>query len=354
MNNPQNILQRLTDPQQAPLIIAELSGNHGGKLTTALNMVEAAATSGADLIKIQTYRPDTITLDHDSPEFAINSGLWQGRRLYDLYQEAHTPWEWHAQLFARAAALGVPMFSSPFDTTAITLLESLQTPLYKIASFELVDLGLIAAAAKTGKPLILSTGMAEESEIAEAVATIRAHSQTPITLLHCTSSYPAPIAEANLHTISWLAKKFGVIVGLSDHTEGIAVAVAAVALGARVVEKHFTLSRQDGAVDAAFSLEPAEFAAMATACRQAWSALGSVRYAPSAAEEASRQFRRSLYVIADIAVGTIFDHDNLRSIRPANGLHPRYLESVIGTAAERDIRRGEPLAWDMVAPSLRP
>jgi N-acetylneuraminate synthase len=332
----------------APLIVAELSGNHGGELRRALQMVDAAAASGVDAIKIQTYKPDTITIDHDGPEFLIQSGLWAGRTLYDLYGEAHTPWEWHEALFQRAAERGVPLFSSPFDSTAVELLESLDCPAYKIASFELTDIGLIRRVAATGKPVILSTGMATLEEIDEAVAVFGDFPDSRYVILHCTSGYPTPLAEADVNTVPMLIERYGVPVGLSDHTAGIAAPVAAVALGARFIEKHFTLDRGDGAVDAAFSLEPAEFRALADACREAWQALGGVRTGPSAGEVGQRHFRRSLYVVADVAAGEPFSADNVRSIRPALGLHPRHLDAVIGRVAARDISRGEPLAWDMV------
>jgi N-acetylneuraminate synthase len=332
----------------SPLIVAELSGNHGGRLERALQMLDAAVDCGVDAIKIQTYRPDTITIDHDGPDFLIESGLWAGRNLFDLYSEAHTPWEWHRALFERAAERGVPLFSSPFDPSAVDLLESLACPAYKIASFELTDIGLIRRVAATGKPVILSTGMATLQEIDEAVAVFGDYEPGQCVILHCTSSYPAPLEEADLNTIPMLAERYGVPVGLSDHTPGIVVPVAAVALGACLVEKHFTLDRGDGAVDAAFSLEPAEFRALGDACRQAWQALGAVRTGPSPAEVNQRRHRRSLYAVADIGPGEPFTAANVRSIRPGHGLHPRYLEQLMGCVAGRAIRRGEPVSWDMV------
>lgn len=343
------LLGRTCGKGHAPLIVAELSGNHGGRLERALQMIDAAADCGVDAIKIQTYRPDTITLDCDGPGFVVESGLWAGRTLHDLYAEAHTPWEWHAALFEHAARRGVPLFSSPFDPTAVDLLESLGCPAYKIASFELTDIGLIRRVAATGKPVILSTGIATLDEIDEAVAVFAEFPASRCVLLHCTSGYPAPLEQADLNTLPMLIGRYGVPVGLSDHTPGIVAPVAAVALGACLVEKHFTLDRGDGAVDAAFSLEPAEFRALADACRQAWQALGAVRAGPSPVEVGQRRFRRSLYAVADIAAGERFSAANVRSVRPAHGLHPRHLDQLMGRVAGRPIRRGEPLAWDMLA-----
>lgn len=333
----------------APLIVAELSGNHGGQLENALRMIDAAAGAGADAIKIQTYRPDTITIDHDGAEFLIESGLWKGRTLYELYEEAHTPWEWHPALFDRARERGVPLFSSPFDSTAVELLESLDCPAYKIASFELVDIGLIEKVAATGKPVILSTGMATLEEIDEAVEVIHKYPQTPFMLLHCTSAYPAPLDQANLRTIPMLMGRYKVPIGLSDHTTGIAAPIAAVALGASFIEKHFTLNRGDGAVDAAFSLEPAEFRGMATACRSAWQSLGTVRTGPSASEISQRRFRRSLYAVVDIPSGTLITHENVRSVRPDRGMHPRELPKVLGRTAKVFISKGTPLSWEVLS-----
>jgi pseudaminic acid synthase len=332
----------------APLIVAELSGNHGGKLKTALKMIDAAAEAGADAIKIQTYRPDTITIDHDGPEFLIQAGLWKGRTLYELYQEAHTPWEWHEALFSRAHEHGVTLFSSPFDPTAVDLLESLNCPAYKIASFELTDIGLIQRVAATGKPVILSTGMATLEEIDEAVAAIQHYPETKYVILHCTSGYPTPWEEADLNTIPMLMERYQAPVGLSDHTNGIAAPVAAVALGACFIEKHFTLDRNDGAVDAAFSLEPAEFKVMADAARMAWQAMGKVRTGPSATEKSQRHFRRSLYAVRRIPVGQRITIEDIRSIRPGNGLHPRELPRLIGRKVQVSIEKGMPIAWDMI------
>ena len=331
-----------------PLNVAELSGNHGGRLENALALIDAAADAGADLIKIQTYRPDTITIDHDGPGFQIESGLWRGRTLYELYQEAHTPWEWHAALFAHARERGLPLFSSPFDPTAVDLLERLDCPIYKIASFELVDVGLITRVAATGKPVILSTGMATHEEIDEALATISACSDVPVVLMHCTSAYPTPLDQADLNTLPAMIQRYRTPVGLSDHTMGIAAPIAAVALGAAMIEKHLTLDRADGAVDAAFSLEPAEFRAMAVACGDAWSALGRVREGPTAAEAAERVNRRSLYAVTDIAAGERLTPANVRSIRPGLGLHPRELQAVLGRRACSAIAKGTPLDWSLL------
>jgi N-acetylneuraminate synthase len=338
---------RKIGPGHPPYVIAEMSGNHNGDLDRALRLIDAAHRAGADAIKLQTYRADTITIDHDGPGFRIDGGLWAGKTLYELYQWAHTPWEWHAALFAHARSLGIACFSSPFDTTAIELLRSLNAPAYKIASFELIDLPLIRFAAASGKPLILSTGLGEFGEIAEAAATVRAEG-VPFALLHCTSGYPTPAAEADLATIPHLASSFGIPIGLSDHTLGTAVATAAVALGACIIEKHMTLARADGGPDAAFSLEPAEMARLVEDVRTAWDAIGTAGYDVKPSEGAGRDFRRSLYAVADIAAGTSFDPSNVRSIRPGGGLAPKFLPLVMTRRAARDIRRGEPLGWDMV------
>ena len=331
-----------------PFVICELSGNHNGSLERALVMLEAAAATGADAIKIQTYTPDTITLDHDSPDFRIEGGLWDGRTLYDLYGEAQTPYEWHAALFAKAKQLGVILFSTPFDETAIDLLEGLDAPAYKIASFEVIDLPLIASVARRGKPMIISTGMANLAEIGDAVDTALQHGAPGVVLLHCVSAYPAPMEEANVRTVPDLAERFGVISGLSDHTPGSAASVAAVALGACVIEKHFTLARSDGGPDAAFSLEPAEFTALTRDCKAAWRALGKVGYDLLGSEQGNIAFRRSLYVVADVAKGEVLTTAHVRSIRPGFGLAPRHLGEVLGKVAKRDLTRGEAFSWDMI------
>nr|WP_281414968.1 pseudaminic acid synthase [Azospirillum picis] len=326
-------------------MIAEMSGNHKGDLGRALALVEAAKEAGADAVKLQTYTADTITIAHDGPGFRLEGGLWEGRTLHDLYREAHTPWEWHEPLFERARSLGLTIFSSPFDETAVDLLERLDAPAFKIASFELIDLPLIRRAARSGRPLILSTGLATLAEIEEAIGVV---GEVPVALLHCVSGYPAPAEECNLKTIPHLADAFGVVAGLSDHSQGIAVPVAAAVMGASIIEKHFTLSRADGGVDSAFSLEPAEFRAMADGVRTATAAIGRVDYAVKPSEAGGRDYRRSLYVVADIAAGERLTSANVRSIRPGFGLAPKHLPAVVGRRAARPLRRGEPLGWEML------
>ncbi len=345
---PVNIAGRAIGPGLPSFIVAELSANHNGTLDHALAIMRAAKAAGADAIKLQTYTADTITIDHDGPGFRIEQGPWQGRTLYDLYQEAHTPWEWHEALFAEGRALGLPVFSTPFDMSAIAFLERFEPPAYKIASFELVDLGLIRAVAATGRPMILSTGMASFAEIDEAVAAARGAGAKQIVLLHCTSGYPTPPDEANLRTIPHLAEALGVPVGLSDHTLGIGVALAAIALGACVIEKHLTLSRADGGLDAAFSLEPQELKSLVDNTRLAHAALGGVTYERRASEASSIVFRRSLYVVRDIKAGERLTPETLRSIRPGQGLHPRHYEELLGKRVKRDVGRGTPLSWDLI------
>ncbi|HTH99145.1 MAG TPA: pseudaminic acid synthase [Stellaceae bacterium] len=341
---------RKIGPAHPPYVIAEMSGNHKGELARALALIDAAKAAGADAVKIQSYTADTITIDHDGPEFRIGGGLWEGRTLYDLYQEASTPWDWHEALFAHAREIGITLFSSPFDPTAIDMLERLGTPAFKIASFELIDLPLIQYAARTGKPLIMSTGLATQTEIEEAVAAVREIGDNPILLLHCTSGYPTPVAESDLVTIPYLKTRHGCEIGLSDHTMGTLVPIAAVALGAVAIEKHFTLARADGGVDSAFSLEAHELAELVRSCREAWSALGKVDDAPKPSEGGGRDFRRSLYVVADVATGAVLGPEHVRSIRPGLGLAPKHLPEVLGRRAARDLKRGTPLAWDMLTP----
>ncbi len=341
------IAGRPIGPEHPPFVIAELSGNHNGRLERALELIDAAAEAGADAVKLQTYTADTITLDHRGPGFVIDGGLWAGRTLYDLYSEAFTPFEWHAALFDRARERGLICFSSPFDDTAVELLEGLDAPAFKIASFEAVDLPLIRRAARTRRPLIVSTGMTSPREIAEAVQTAEA-AGAPVALLHCVSAYPARYADANLRMIPRLAQDFGCVAGLSDHTPGTSAAVAAVALGACIVEKHVTLARADGGPDAAFSLEPAELSRLVEDCRNAWQALGGADYRRSEEEAANRQFRRSLYVVRKVAKGAEITGQDVRSIRPGYGLEPRRLDEVLGRRASRDLERGEPLALDML------
>ena len=344
------INKRIIGPSNPPFIIAEMSGNHNHSLERALLIVEAAAKAGADALKIQTYTADTMTLDIDRDEFMIadSGSLWQGKSLYSLYKEAATPWEWHKAIFDRCDELGMIGFSTPFDETAVDFLEDLSVPCYKIASFENTDLPLVRRIAKTGKPLIASTGMATVAELDEMVSAFRHSGGKELILLKCTSSYPASTENSNLRTIPHLRDLFHCEVGLSDHTGGIGASVASIALGATVVEKHFTLSRKDGGVDAAFSLEPDEMSALVLEARRAWQALGRIAYGPTVAEKPSLQFRRSLYVVKDIKAGDIFGHDNVRAIRPGFGLPSKYLDMVIGKTARRDVKRGEPVTWEIV------
>ena len=344
-----HIAGRAIGPDAPPYVIAELSGNHMGRLDLALELLEECARRGADAVKLQTYTPDTITIPHDGPGFMVNGGLWDGRRLYDLYAEAHTPFAWHAPLFARARELGVTIFSTPFDPSAVDLLEALDAPAYKVASFELVDLPLVARIAQTGKPMIMSTGMASPQDIVAAVETARANGAHDIVVLHCVSSYPARYEQANLRTLADIAALTGCLVGLSDHTPGSAVAVAAVALGACVIEKHVTMRRADGGVDSAFSLEPEELERLKLECDAAHVALGRATFERSAEETANMQFRRSLYVTAPVAAGETITPAHVRSIRPGYGLAPKHLPDVIGRRAARDLAYGEPVAWDMLA-----
>ena len=331
-------------------IMAELSANHRQSFDKALELVQLAKQVGADAVKLQTYTADTITIRSDRDEFLIKGGtLWDGQTLHDLYEEAHTPWDWQPKLKAVAAEIGLEFFSSAFDTTAVDFLESLNVAAHKIASPELVDIPLIRKMARTGKPLLMSTGMASLEEIDEAVTAARQEGAVQLCLLKCTSAYPAPPEEANLRTIIDLTQRFGIHVGLSDHTMGIAVPVAAVALGACIIEKHLTDSRSNSGPDSAFSLEPHEFSEMVCAVRNAERALGRAHYGPTKLEMNTLKFRRSLFVVADVHKGAIFSNANVRSIRPATGLHPRHLPSVLGRVATRDILRGTPLAWNLVA-----
>jgi len=342
--------KRRIGPGSAVYVIAELSANHNQSFDQAVRILHAAKDAGADAVKLQTYTADTITLRSDKECFRIAGGsLWDGRILHDLYQEAFTPWEWQPKLKEIADELGMHLFSSAFDDSAVDFLEQMNVPAHKVASFELVDIGLIEKMARTGKPLIMSTGMASVDEISEAVAAARGAGATQIALLKCTSAYPAPAEEANLVTIPELARRFGCPVGLSDHTMGIAVPVAAVALGACIIEKHLCLRRADGGPDGAFSLEPQEFKAMVEAVRTTEKALGLVEFAPGPREANSLKFRRSLFVVEDIKKGELFTKQNLRSIRPADGLHPRYFNGVLGKRAACDIERGTPLSWALVA-----
>lgn len=327
----------------SPYVIAELSANHNGKLETALRIIEEAKRAGADAVKLQTYKPDTITLNCDSEDFTIKGGLWDGRTLYDLYEEAHMPWEWHKPLFDRARELGITIFSSPFDNTAIDLLEDLNAPAYKIASFEAVDLPLIKYAASTGKPMIISTGMADAEEITEAIEAAREGGCKELAVLHCVSGYPAPAEDYNLRTIPDMIERFGLVTGLSDHTLDNTIAIASVVLGASIIEKHFTLDRSGGGPDDSFSLEPAELAALCQGAKTAWSALGRVDYCRKSSEQGNVKFRRSLYFVRDLPAGEIISPDAVRSVRPGFGLAPKYLDQMLGRRAARQIYKNTPV-----------
>ncbi|GEO04644.1 sialic acid synthase [Adhaeribacter aerolatus] len=332
---------------QQPFIIAEMSGNHNQSLEKALAIVDAAAEAGAHALKLQTYTPDTMTIA-GAHTIQDEGSLWQGRELYDLYKEAYTPWEWHQAIFDRATQQGMVAFSSPFDETAVDFLESLAVPCYKIASFENTDLPLLKKVAATGKPVIMSTGVATLADIDEGVRTLQEHGCNQLILLKCTSTYPASPENTNLRTIPHLAQLFNLPVGLSDHTMGVGASVAAVALGACVIEKHFTLSRAEGGVDAAFSLEPYELKLLVTEAERAFLALGKIQYGVQKAEQKSRLFKRSVYVAADIKAGDNFSKENLRVIRPGNGLAPKYYEEVLGKVAKTDLKAGTPLTWDLL------
>jgi len=328
---------------EAPYVIAEMSANHNGSLETAKQIITEARARGADAVKVQTYRPDTITLDSDSEEFCIRGGLWDGKTLHDLYAEAHMPWEWHAPLFEHARQEGITIFSSPFDDTAVELLETFDAPAYKIASFEVVDLPLIRRVARTGKPLILSTGMADAEEIGEAVEAARSAGCKELALLHCVSGYPAPAADYNLRTLVDMAERFGCVVGLSDHTLDNTTAVASVSVGAALVEKHFTLDRSGGGPDDSFSLEPAGLEELCRNVRTAWDALGKVDYGRKSSEQGNVQFRRSLYWVRDLDAGEVVDATALRSVRPGYGLAPKYLDEVLGLLLARPVSAKTPV-----------
>ncbi len=344
-----HIAGRRIAADEPPYIIAELSANHNGSLDTALKIIEEAKLAGADAVKLQTYTADTITLDCDTEEFQIHGGLWDGKTLYKLYQEAHMPWEWHAPLFARARELGITIFSSPFDSTAVDLLEDLNTPAYKIASFEAIDLPLIRHVAQTGKPMIISTGMADAEEIEEAVEAAKSAGCKELAILHCVSGYPAPAGDYNLRTIPDMMRRHDLVTGLSDHTLDNTTAIASVVLGASIIEKHFTLDRSGGGPDDSFSLQPAELAALCRDSKTAWSALGQVDYGRKSSEQGNAQFRRSLYVVSDMQAGEVFTSENLRSIRPGFGLAPKHLDRVLGRKASQPIRRGTPLSEALLA-----
>lgn len=330
-----------------PFIVAEMSGNHNQSLERALEIVDAAAAAGAHALKLQTYTADTITLDIAEGEFFINDekSLWRGSSLHDLYRKAHTPWEWHAPIMERARKQGLICFSSPFDESAVDFLESLDVPAYKIASPENIHLPLIRHAARTGKPLIISTGMASIGEIADAVEAARGAGAKDLILLKCTSTYPAAACDTNIRTIPHLREALGVEVGLSDHTMGVGVAVAAVALGATLIEKHFTLRRADGGVDSAFSLEPQELKSLVEETERAWQSLGQVRYGATEAERATTVFRRSIYIAADVRAGEVLTRENMRCVRPGLGLSPKYYEMLLGRRVNQDLRKGQPMSW---------
>lgn len=330
-------------PGQSPYVIAELSANHNGRFETALKIIDEAKRAGADSVKVQTYKPDTITLKSDSEDFRIKGGLWDGRTLYDLYEEAHMPWEWHKPLFEHARKVGITLFSSPFDTTAVDLLEDLNAPAYKIASFEAVDLPLIRYVARTGKPMIISTGMADAEEIQEAVDAARSGGCKELALLHCVSGYPAPAEDYNLKTIPDMIERYGTVVGLSDHTLDNTTAIASVALGAVIIEKHFTLDRNGGGPDDSFSLEPEGLAELCRGARTAWQALGRVDYGRKSSEQGNVQFRRSLYFVKDLKAGDMVTADAVRSVRPGFGLAPKHLDSVIGARLKADVSANTPV-----------
>ena len=338
-------------PGHPPFIVAEMSGNHNRSLDRAMGIVEEAAKAGAHALKLQTYTADTMTLDLREGDFFIRdpSSLWEGSSLYDLYREAYTPWEWHRHLFDRCRELGLICFSTPFDDTAVDFLESLDVPCYKIASFENTHIPLIRKVASTGKPIILSTGMATVAELDESIRAARDSGCGGIILLKCTSTYPSSPETSNLLTIPHMRELFDVQVGLSDHTLGIGVALASVSLGATVIEKHFTLSRADGGVDSAFSLEPGEMRTLVAESERAWKALGSISYGPTEKERASMQYRRSLYVVEDMKSGDFFTEKNVRAIRPGCGLPPKYFRIVLGKKVNKDVRKGTPLGWDLIA-----
>jgi len=331
-----------------PYVIAEISANHNGRLDNALRLITEAKAAGAAAVKLQTYRPDTITLDSDTEPFRIDEGLWKGHTLHSLYQQAHTPWEWHVPLFEHARRTGITLFSSPFDATAVDLLERLDAPAYKIASFEAVDLPLIRHVARTGKPMIISTGMADAQEIGEAVEAARSAGCRELALLHCVSGYPAPAADYNLRTMVDMQQRFDAVIGLSDHTLDNTTALAGVALGAALIEKHFTLDRQGGGPDDSFSLERDDLSALCRDARTAWEALGRVDYGRKSSEVGNVKFRRSLYFVRPLKAGEVVTADAVRSVRPGYGLAPKHLESVLGRRVRRDVGFATPVAWDLL------
>lgn len=340
---------RAIGPEEPPYVIAEMSANHNGSLATAFDIIDAARAAGADAVKIQTYRADTITLDSDAPDFMIKGGLWDGQRLFDLYEKAHLPWDWHRPLFDHARRRGITIFSSPFDPTAVDLLEDLGAPAYKIASFEAVDLPLIRYVAGTGKPMIISTGMADADEIAEAIAAARDGGCRDLAILHCVSGYPAPASDYNLRTIPDMIGRFGVVTGLSDHTLDNTTAIAAVALGAAIIEKHFTLDRNGGGPDDSFSLEPRDLEQLCTAARTCWQALGAVDYGRKSSEIGNVQFRRSLYFVQALKAGDLVPADAVRSVRPGFGAPPKAIDQVIGRRLLTDVAANTPVRLEDLA-----
>jgi len=342
------IENRVIDPTSYPYIIAELSANHNGSLDRAKLSIKIAKKCGVDAVKIQTYNADTMTIDCDKNDFIIKGGLWNGYKLYKLYTEAHTPFEWHSELYRYAKEIGITLFSTPFDESAVDLLETLNTPAYKIASFELTDLPLIGYVAKKGKPMLMSTGMATENEISEALETARSGGCNSLLLFHCISSYPAPIEQANLKQILNLKKRFGVSIGLSDHTLGNTTAIASIALGACAIEKHFTISRKDKGPDSEFSVEPSELKELVKDTKNAWEALGNEGFNRPKAELSSNIFRRSIYFVNDIKSGEKIKKADIRRIRPGFGLPPKYFDKLIGKTLIKDVKRGDAVSWDMI------
>ena len=350
MSNHPNITiaGRRIGADEAPYVIAEMSANHNGNIETAFKLIEAAQQAGADAVKLQTYRPDTITLNCDTEDFRIHGGLWDGRTLYELYEEAHMPWEWHAPLFTHASKHGITIFSSPFDNTAVDLLEDLNAPAYKIASFEAVDHALIKYVASTGKPMIISTGMADAEEIQEAIDAAREGGCKELAILHCVSGYPAPAEDYNLRTIPDMIQRFGLVTGLSDHTLDNTTAITSVAMGASIIEKHFTLDRKGGGPDDSFSLEPLELAALCNDSRTAWAALGQVDYGRKSSELGNVKFRRSLYFVRDLKAGDVITADAVRSVRPGFGVAPKYLSNVIGKIIKQNVIRNTSVTFDLI------
>lgn len=349
MNKYLEINGRRIGLDYSPYLIAEMSANHNGSINNAFKLIELAKKSGADAVKMQTYRPDTITIDCHTDDFQIKSGLWAGQTLYELYASAYTPWEWHKPLFEYAKNLGITIFSTPFDKTAVDLLESLNAPAYKIASFEAIDLPLIRYVAKTGKPLIISTGMASLDEIDEAVDAAKRGGCKNLAILHCVSGYPAPAAEYGLKTIPAMISRFGLVTGLSDHTLSNTTAITSIGLGASIIEKHFTLNRQGGGPDDSFSLEPQDLANLCADCKTAWSALGEISYGKKTSEKESIRNRRSLYFVVDLKAGDLLTDQNVRSIRPGMGIPPKHYDSIIGKKVIVDVSRGTPVSWSLIS-----